>query len=176
MEPPGREMPAADRPERYDGETALGDLRTAARDEAELTRVLGRYAAVRLALLAQRARLTPGDLDTSRRAAAEYVLYPSATSPEATALARVLALASPMPPPELCAALLGAGEAAGARGHTSGARSCFRAAYDTAVRFDWPAEGAAAARALLARAEAEGCRPSARLWRRRARALERRNG
>lgn len=174
LEPPNGQVPRPDRAERFEGATALDDLRTARRDEAATVRVLGRYAAVRLALRAQTAEMDAGEMDAARRAAAEYVLYPSATSPEALALARVVALAAPAPPKELCSALQSAGDAALARGHGAGARSCFRAAYDTAVRFDWPAQGATAARALLALGEAEGCLPSVRLWRRRARALERR--
>lgn len=166
--------PWEDLNEMIDGADALEDLLLAGADAADATRMVARFAAVRVALGAATGYIPESALDHERRAAAEYVLYPSATSREAAALAAVLRLAGASPPREIAARLCEAAGAAAEREHEGGARSLYRAGYVIAVERGWSAEAARAAGGMERLARLGGGRWSERLWRRRGLVLRRR--
>ncbi|MBX6365614.1 MAG: hypothetical protein IRZ00_17230 [Gemmatimonadetes bacterium] len=166
--------PWEDDNEMLDGADALEDLVQPGAGTAEAARMVARFATVRFALGATSGCIPEWLLDHERRAAAEYVLYPSATSREAAALAAVVRLAAPDPPREIAAHLCDAADAAAERTHEGGARSLYRAAYIIAVERGWSAEAARAAGGMERLAQLGGGRWSQRLWRRRGLVLRRR--
>jgi hypothetical protein len=156
------------------GETVLRDLGIGTQTAGSATRILARFAALRfLAIALERPRPLSG-LARERRLAAQYTSVLRAPPAEARALRAVVALARFAPPRRLLAFLNDAGAAAHRSRHGWGAFAVYRAAYRLGADRGWHAEAATAAHGIAVIAEAANAGRSARLWRRRARVLERR--
>ncbi|MFO7261006.1 MAG: hypothetical protein DIU52_007605 [bacterium] len=160
--------------EAFDGRTVLEDLELCAGDAAESTLVLARYVTVRLVLGALLGELRGAGLRAEREAALEYVAAVAPRFGERRWLAALVAGVRRAAPRVVCGVLIGAGREAARLSHVASAFALCRAAYTVALRAGWSAEGARAATALAALAEAGGGRWSAKRWRRRARVLARR--
>lgn len=159
--------------EPYPAATVLADLDQVGTDAAAATAVLARFATVQLVLLATAGVLSGEALIAEREVALSYLADTSAFSAaEREALVSALRHADAGPDPALAVTLVAAGAAAEARGHGAGAWGCYRSAYQLAQATGWPAEGAAAARAISTLAAAAGGTRSAQLWKRRAQSLD----
>src|SRR5690606_25659768 len=177
-----REAPRPRRPlepweqedEALDGRTVLEDLGLCAGAAAETTLVLARYAAVRLVLGALGGALAGRGPAAEREAALEYIEAVAPRYGERRWLAAVADGAGRKAPRAVCGVLIGASREAVRLSHLASAFALCRAAYGVALRAGWSAEGARAAGALAAVAEAGGGRWSVKRWRRRARVLARR--
>lgn len=154
--------------EPFEGAGALDDLVDAAGDPARTRRVLGRYAAVRLARRAAGGQLDAFGLRYERRVAEEYVeaIEPPGDE-ERRALGRIVARASRTAGPALCEALAEAGEMAAARSADGGAFVLYRTAFELAWRASRPDLAAAAAEAVECLARARGASERAVRWWRR---------
>jgi hypothetical protein len=158
------------------GETILRDLAVGTQTAGSATRILARFAAVRLLSVAlDRPRPLKG-LSRERRLAAQYTDLLRAPPGEAKALRAIVALARYSPPRRIAEFLNDAGRAAHRSRHLWGAFAVYREAYRLAVARGWHAEAAAAARGVAGVADEAGARHSVRLWQRRARVLQRRAG
>src|SRR5690606_27794704 len=157
-----------------DGRTVLEDLELCAGDAAETTLVLARYATLRLVLAALAGELRGAGLAAEREAAAEYLEAVPPRFGERRWLRALADLAGLKAPRAVCGVLIGAGREAGRLSHQASTFALYRAAYAIALRAGWSAEGARAATALAALAEAGGGHWSVKRWRRRARVLARR--
>ncbi|HEU5208048.1 MAG TPA: hypothetical protein VFU06_01450 [Longimicrobiales bacterium] len=148
----------------YPGELALRDLETAPADDT--ITVLARHATLRV--LVETAAGHPHSLRLARRAARMYL--DAIPIGDARALRRLLRR-RPLPPAALYRALADAGLAARAAGHTGGAYTLLRWAYEVArlQRRRRPAARVAAQLATLALAD--GAHRAARRWTRRVHAL-----
>ncbi len=150
--------------EPYPGAIALDDLELCPGDIPGCTRVLARFAALRVALLAA-GGAGVRMLDRERNAARPYVeaLPPGA---EADTLTELLAAAVPEPGRVLVMALRGA--AAVASPHPAGAYALLRAAWAISVARRWDAIAAAAALDIAQLARETGHPHEAEPWERRA--------
>ena len=160
--------------EAFDGRTVLEDLELCAGDAAESTLVLARYVTVRLVLGALAGELSGAGLAAEREAALEYVGAVAPRFNERRWLAALVVGVCRKAPRAVCGVLIGASREAARLRHAASAFALCRAAYTVALRAGWSAEGARAANALAALAEAGGGRWSVKRWRRRARVLARR--
>lgn len=160
--------------EAFDGAYVLEDLPTC-QSEHESARIIARYVALRLVLLAARTRPAAATLAAERVAAAAYlpVIGPPGEA-ESQALDRAIRLTGSPPGRSLCEALCDAGDEAVKAMHFAGAFALCRTAYDLGLEASTPVAAQKAAERIAAIAGlAGGCR-SVRLWSRRARVLARR--
>ena len=160
--------------EAFDGRTVLEDLELCAGDVAETALVLARYATVRLLLGWLAGELRGAGLEAERAAAVEYVAAVPPQFAERRWLMALAEISGPRPPRVVCGVLIGASREAERLSHFASAFALCRASYVIALRAGWAAEGARAANAVAALAEAGGGRWSVKRWRRRARVLARR--
>jgi hypothetical protein len=161
--------------ERYPGATAMEDL-DESQEPAERTRILARYAVLRVLVLSGAGWMTGAPLRMERRIAIEHLMLLPAHDWERRALERLISLCRETPAPAVAAAASAAAEAAAKRGHCRGAFALYRASFDLARRRAWWAEAASAARGVGRLARMEEAHYSHKLWSRRARVLERRIG
>jgi hypothetical protein len=159
--------------EAYPGATVLDDL-TGPDEELAALRVLARYTAVRLLLLAVGGLLHGPRLRTERRVALGHLALLPAHDWERHVLERLCAQAGHAPGPELVNSAIVAAEAAAKRGHGMGAFALYRAAFQIARDHAWWEEGARAAGGIERLAALNEAPWSARLWQRRANVLQRR--
>ncbi|HEX7089196.1 MAG TPA: hypothetical protein VF192_03615 [Longimicrobiales bacterium] len=160
--------------EAFDGRTVLEDLELCAGDASETALVLARYVTVRLLLGWLTGELRGAGLEAERAAAAEYLAAVPPEFAERRWLAALAEVSGPRPPRVVCGVLIGASREAERLSHLASAFALCRASYVIALQAGWPAEGARAASAVAALAEAGGGRWSVKRWRRRARVLARR--
>jgi hypothetical protein len=159
--------------EPYPGATVLQDLDTT-RDEAGSLRILCRYTAVRVLLLATADRITGPDLRMECRVARGHLSLLPPHDWERRVLERLCEVCSVVPAGAAVEAAIIAAEAAAKRNHRMGAFALYRAAYEVARdRSGWPdaARAAAGIARLTHHAEAHH---STRVWRWRVGVLERR--
>lgn len=169
--PPGWELARR----QVDEAALLEDLAREGENTARVTLILCRALALRAAL---RAATGPSpELEVERTATVEYIegCRAGSVARELEVLAGVARLAGAGPSGELARSLLAAGSDAVRHGHGAGAFECYRAAFDVAVTSCALVEGAAAASALAQLSAGRGSRHATRAWRRRARALTRRD-
>jgi hypothetical protein len=158
----------------FDGEAVLRDLPAA---DERAGRIIARYLAVALLRRAVRDRASLAELAVEREEAAAYTAALTGAGPmqrEARALRALVALARAEPPRRTLQFLQEAAEAALGGGQAWGAFGLQREAYWLAVERRWWPEAARAATMIGRIAERGGGRWSARLWRMRARVLDRR--
>jgi hypothetical protein len=159
--------------EAYPGATVLEDL-TGPDEEMAALRVLARYTAVRLLLLAVGGLLHGPKLRTERRVALGHLALLPAHDWERHALERLCAQAGHAPGPDVVNSAIVAAESAAKRGHGMGAFALYRAAFEIARVNGWWEEGARAAGGVERLAALNEAPWSARLWHRRAAVLQRR--
>ena len=146
--------------EAYPGELALRDLEQAPADDT--ITVLARHAALRY--MVEMAAGRPRSIRNARRAARTYL--DAAPSDEARPLRR-LVRRRPATPAALHRALVDAGLAARAAGHTGGAYTLLRWAYEVARLQRRPHHAARVAAYLAGLALADGAQRATRRWTRR---------
>ena len=160
--------------DRYPAETVLEDLGPGVSDEDTLV-IVARFAALRVAVLARDDDLPGEALEAERAAALGYASVLPAGAAERRQLGEVARAArSGGGPRGLVRMLSSAAESAVTRGHTRGAFALFHGAWDLALNGGALPEALRIARRIAALAAREGAPRSARLWSRRARALEKR--
>jgi hypothetical protein len=163
------------RAEPYPGAVVLDDLPDAVGDAAATERIVARFAATRLVLLALR-----GDLDAAamadERAIARSYVERVAPGAERRALERLVALTAQRLGRALARRAIEAGDCAATSGERAGAFWLHHIAYALATGAAWRAEALRAARAIERAARSAGAPRSERMWRRRVVALERASG
>lgn len=160
--------------EAFDGAYVLEDLPTS-QSEQESARIIARYLALRLVLLAARTRPAAATLAAEQVAAAAYL--PMVGPPggaESQALDRAIRLTGSPPSRSLCEALCRAGDEAVKAMHFAGAFALCRTAYHLGLEAWTPVAAQKAAERITDIARLAGGRRSVRLWSRRARVLARR--
>lgn len=148
----------------YPGELALGDLEHAPADDT--ITVLARLATLRV--LAEVAYGRPRSVRLARRAALRYL---AATPDEEARPLRRLLRRRPLTPASLHHALLDAGLAARAAGHTGGALTLMHWAYEVARLERRRRHAGRVAAHIAGLALADGAQRAARRWTRRAHRL-----
>lgn len=159
--------------EPYPGATVLEDL-DASGDETTSLRILARYTAVRLMLLATGRLIVGPKLRTECRVAREHLALMPAHDWERHVLERLCDVCCGAQATVVLDAAIVAAESAAKRGHNMGAFALYRAAYELARDGGlWP--GAARAASGIARlARLAGQHYSTRVWRWRTGVLIRR--
>jgi hypothetical protein len=157
--------------EAFPGALVMDDM-VAADDQLTTLRVLARYTALRVLLLAVAGRLRGRKLRAEQRIALEHLALLPGHDWERRGLERLVMLSREQPAPEIVDAIVTAAEAAAKRAHVMGAFALYRAAWDLALARAWWADAARAAHGIAAIARLEEARFSFRLWRRRAAALD----
>lgn len=159
--------------EPYPGATVLQDLDTT-QDEVGSLRILCRYTAIRVLVLATAGRITGPDLRTECRVARAHLSLLPPHDWERRVLERLCEVCSVVPAGAAFNAAIIAAEAAAKRGHRMGAFALYRAAYELARdRSGWPDAARAAAGIARITRQAEAIH-STRVWRWRVGVLERR--
>lgn len=160
--------------DRYPAETVLEDLGPGVSDEDALV-IVARFAALRVAVLARDDQLPGETLEAERAAALGYASVLPARAAERKQLGEVARAARPGGGPRGLARMLrSAAESAVGRGHTRGAFALFHGAWDLSLNSGALTDAVRIARRIAELAHREGAPRSARLWTRRARALEKR--
>lgn len=160
--------------EAFDGASVLEDLPTS-QSEQESARIIARYVALRLVLLAARTGPSPGTLAAEQAAATAYLpMVGPPTGAESQALDRAIRLTGSPPGRPLCEALCRAGDEAVKAMHFAGAFALCRTAYHLGLQASNPVAAQKAAEQIADIARLAGGRRSVRLWRLRARVLGRR--
>lgn len=160
------------RVEPYPGAVVLEDLPDAAGDAAATERIVARFAATRLVVLALRGDLGSAAMADERTIARSYLelLAPGA---ERRALERLVALTGQRLGRALTRCAIEAGDRAAASGERAGAYWLHHIGYALATGAGWHSEALRAARAIERAARTAGAARSERSWRRRVLALER---
>lgn len=163
------------RGEPYPGAVVLEDLPDAVGDVAATERIVARFAATRLVVLALRGGQAPAAMEEERTIARSYVelLAPGA---ERRALERLIALTAQRLGRALTRCAIEAGDRAAASGERAGAFWLHHIGYALATGAGWRSEALRAARRIERAARSAGAGRSERLWRRRVLALERAPG
>jgi hypothetical protein len=160
--------------EAYPGAMVLEDIQEEMEDPVGTVRVLARYAVIRVLLLNAAGVLMGAKLKQERRIAMEHVGLLPTNDWERMTLQRLTELCRDEPPPFLLGAVSTAAEAAAKRGHAMGAFALFSAAYQLGLDRGQLDDAARAARGISRLARMDEAQYSARLWERRANAIERR--
>jgi hypothetical protein len=160
--------------ELFPGATVLDDLETHPADETAARWIIVRYAAVRGVASLLGDRIDERELRIERNVGLNHLRSVPMLDREAWSLRKMLEALRPQPQRQLAKYLVDAGEAAARRGHGRGAYAMFHVAYRLSLPRRWHAEGARAARGIERLAREGGAVYSPRLWRRRARVMERR--
>lgn len=160
--------------EPFAGATILNDLASFPGDADAMRWILVRFAAVRAIASLLARDVDPQDLRVDRSVGLNHVLSLPMLDREAWALRRALEVLTDPPPRALAASLLSAGAGAEQRTHVHGAFGIYHLLYRIAGSRGWHEEAAGAARGAERIAKAQGATWSPRLWRRRARVMEKR--
>lgn len=152
--------------------TVLDDLESFPADPQAVRWIIVRYAAVRAVAGLFAPEIDAQELRVERNVGLNHVLVLPMLDREAWSLRRALEALTDTPSPALVEALLRAGAGAEQRGHVRGAFAIYYIVYRLAHRERWPAEAASAARGVERLARAAGASYAPRLWRRRARVME----
>jgi hypothetical protein len=159
--------------EPYPGATVLEDL-AGAHDETSSLRILARYTAVRVLLLASRGLMQGPRLRTEIRSAREHLALLPKHDWERHALERLCRLSRETPTPGIVDVAIIAAESAAKRGHGMGAFALYRTGYEVARDSRWWSAAARSAHGIVRLALLNEAPVSARLWRGRGAVLERR--
>ena len=160
--------------EPFAGATILNDLALFPEDADALRWILVRYAAVRAIASLLTRDVDAQDLRIDRSVGLNHVMCLPMLDREAWALRRALEMLTNPPPRAMAGSLLHAGAGAEQRTHLHGAFGIYYLVYRLAGRYGWHEEAAGAARGAERIAKTEGAAWSPRLWRRRARVMEKR--
>lgn len=156
--------------EPYPGAIVLEDLVREPADAAAAQRILARFAAVRLVLIAVDGGLAKREIAEERTLAQTYVDALPPGDAERDVLARMMLAAATGHRREIAIQAIEAGDHAARHGHDAGAYWLHRTAYALSHAARWRPESLRAAGAIAAAARAGGAPNAARAWRRRARA------
>jgi hypothetical protein len=169
------DIPAwAEGSEPFAGATILNDLASFPDDADAMRWILVRFAAVRAIASLLARDVDAQDLRVDRSVGLNHVVSLPMLDREAWALRRALEVLTNPPPRAMAGSLLLAGAGAEQRTHLHGAFGIYHLVYRIAGRHGWHEEAAGAARGAERIAKAEGATWSPRLWRRRARVMEKR--
>jgi hypothetical protein len=159
--------------ERFPGATVLDDLAEFPDDVDAARWIVVRYACVRAAasLLGV---VSARELRHERNIGLNHLSAVPMLDREAWSLKKMLEAVKHDPMPHLVTALLNAADAAVERGHTHGAHSMFQLGYRLSTRHAWHDLAGRSARGIEKLAISGGAVYSPRLWRRRAKVMERR--
>jgi hypothetical protein len=160
--------------ERFPGATVLDDLAHFTEDVAGTKWILVRYAAVRAVADAAAGPITAREVRIARNIGLNQLAYVPMLDREAWSLKKMLESLDVEPTETMVGHLLNAGVAAMKRGHVRGAYAMFHCAYKICLKRKWPAAAGRAARGIEEISRASGAVYSPRLWRRRAKVMERR--
>lgn len=160
--------------EPFAGAAILNDLASFPEDADALRWILVRFAAVRAIASLLAGDVDAQDLRIDRSVGLNHVMSLPMLDREAWALRRALEMLTDPPPRAMAGSLLNAGAGAEQRTHMHGAFGIYDLVYRIAGRHGWHEEAADAAWGAARIAKAEGATWSPRLWRRRARVMEKR--
>ena len=160
--------------ERFPGAMVLDDLERFPGDELASRWILVRYAAVRAVSEFAAGPITARELRIERNVGLNHLASVPMLDREAWSLRKMLNALSLDPPVSMVTALVNAGMSAMQRDHVRGAYAMFHCAYKLSARRGWHAEAGRAARGIERLARDGGAVYSPRLWRRRAKVMERR--
>lgn len=160
--------------ERFPAATVLDDLELYPGDEEAARWIIVRYAAVRAAASLIGGTITDRELRLERNVGLNHLRAVPMLDREAWSLKKMLESISQEPLPVMVGALLQAATAAMQRGHRHGAYSMYHVAYRLSVKRGWHGEAGRAARGIEHLSILGGAVYSPRLWRRRAKVMERR--
>ncbi|MEO5510003.1 MAG: hypothetical protein ABIV28_04230 [Longimicrobiales bacterium] len=158
--------------ELFPGAMVLDDLEAHGDDVVDARWIIVRYTAVRAAALLLTRDVTASELRTESSVGFNHLRSVPMLDREAWSLKKLLTTLQVDPTNIVADALITAGDAACARGHERGAFAMYLLAYRLGVPRRWHEEAGRAARGIERVAMAAGAKHSPRLWRRRARAME----
>jgi hypothetical protein len=160
--------------ERFPGATVLDDLAHFTGDVMATKWIIVRYAAVRAVADAASGPITEREVRVARNIGLNQLSYVPMLDREAWSLKRMLEALEPEPTEKMVISLINAANAAMVRGHLRGAYAMYHCAYKICVKQRWHAQAGRAARGIETISKASGAVYSPRLWRRRAKVMERR--